>query len=73
MNNTLSIVQIMKSPRKIGEAGEAKEDKIEMVSFKDGCGVWQYGLWSFQAGNSKLKRFCHKYQHTQRKLLNFEF
>ena len=39
MNNTLSIVQIMKSPRKIKEGGEAKEDKIEMVSFKVDCGV----------------------------------
>ena len=29
----------MKSPRKIKEGGEAKEDKIEMVSFKAGCGV----------------------------------
>ena len=38
MNNTLSIVQIMKSPRKIKEGGEVKEDKIEMVSFKVGCG-----------------------------------
>ena len=35
--------------------------------------IWQYGLWSFQAGGSKLERFLHKNQHTQRKLLNFEF
>ena len=35
--------------------------------------VWQYGLWSFQAGGTKLERFLHKNQHTQRKLLNFEF
>ena len=34
---------------------------------------WQYGLWSFQAGGTKLERFLHKNQHTQRKLLNFEF
>ena len=33
-------------------------------------GVWQYGLWSFQEGST---RFLHKNQHTQRKLLNFEF
>ena len=37
------------------------------------CLVWQYGLWSFQAGGTKLERFLHKNQHTQRKLLNFEF
>ena len=31
--------------------------------------LWQYGLWSFQAGGTK--RFLPKNQHTQRKLLNF--
>ena len=36
------------------------------------CGVWQYGLWSFQTGYTKFERFLHKNQHTQRKLLNFE-
>ena len=34
--------------------------------------LWQYGLWSFQAGGTKLERFFPKNQHTQRKLLNFE-
>ena len=34
--------------------------------------VWQYGLWSFQGGSTKLERFLPKNQHTQRKLLNFE-
>ena len=34
--------------------------------------LWQYGLWSFQTGHTKLERFLHKNQHTQRKLLNFE-
>ena len=34
--------------------------------------IWQYGLWSFQTGGTKLERFLHKNQHTQRKLLNFE-
>ena len=38
-----------------------------------GSQVWQYGLWSFQAGGTKLERFLPKNQHTQRKLLNFEF
>ena len=33
--------------------------------------LWQYGLWSFQSGGTKLERFLHKNQHTQRKLLNF--
>ena len=35
--------------------------------------VWQYGLWSFQTGDTKLERFLPKNKHTQRKLLNFEF
>ena len=34
--------------------------------------LWQYGLWSFQAGGTKLERFLPKNQNTQRKLLNFE-
>ena len=35
--------------------------------------LWQYKLWSFQTGYIKLDRFLHQNQHTQRKLLNFEF
>ena len=34
--------------------------------------LWQYGLWSFQTGGTKLERFLPKNQHGQRKLLNFE-
>ena len=34
--------------------------------------LWQYGLWSFQTGCTKLERFLPKNQHTQRKFLNFE-
>ena len=34
--------------------------------------LWQYGLWSFQTGGTKLERFLSKNQQTQRKLLNFE-
>ena len=34
--------------------------------------IWQYGLWSFQTGGTKLERFLPKNQHTQRNLLNFE-
>ena len=32
--------------------------------FNNGKYLWQYGLWSFQAGGTKLERFLHK---------NFEF
>jgi hypothetical protein len=35
--------------------------------------LWQYGLWSFQTGDTKLERFLPENQVTQRKLLNFEF
>ena len=35
--------------------------------------LWLYGFWSFQTGVTKLERFLPKNQHTQRKLLNFEF
>ena len=34
--------------------------------------LWQYGLWIFQTGGTKLERFLPKNQHTQRKFLNFE-
>jgi hypothetical protein len=34
--------------------------------------LWQYGLWSFQSGGTKLERFLPKNQHPQRKSLNFE-
>ena len=34
--------------------------------------IWQYGLWSFLAGGTKLERFIPTNQHTQRILLNFE-
>ena len=34
--------------------------------------LWQYGLWNFQTGGTKLERFLPKNQHTQRTLLNFE-
>ena len=34
--------------------------------------LWHYRLWSFKSRDTKLERFLHKNQHTQRKLLNFE-
>ena len=45
-----------------------------MLSFfykQTGIGLWQYGLWSFQTGGTKLERFLPKNKHAQRKLLNF--
>ena len=35
--------------------------------------LWQYRLWSFNLGYTKLERFLPKNQHTQRKLLSFEY
>jgi hypothetical protein len=34
--------------------------------------LWHYRLWSFKTSDTKLEIFLHKYQHSQRKLLNFE-
>jgi hypothetical protein len=34
--------------------------------------LWQYELWSFQTGSTKLERFLPKNQHTKRKFLHFE-
>ena len=34
--------------------------------------LWQYGMWSFQAGGTQLEKVLPKNQHSQRKLLNFE-
>ena len=48
-------------------------DKQQHWIWKRLRGVWQYGLWRFQTGGIKSERFLPKnYQHTQRKLLNFE-
>ena len=40
------------------------------LSIKTLSQVWQYGMWSFQMGGTKLERFLPKNQ--LRKLLNFE-
>jgi hypothetical protein len=47
-------------------------DYIPKLFFVLVYGLWQYGLWSFKTGYTKLERFLHKNQHAQRKLLNFE-
>ena len=45
-----------------------KTDKSQMIHV---CKVWQYGLWSFQTGDTKLERFLPKNQHTQKKIIEF--
>ena len=46
--------------------------ECDQPSSKGQSALWQYVLWSFQTGGTKLERFLPKNQHTQRKLLNFE-
>ena len=60
------------SPPKIGYHLCMYDPIGKMGLEAQGCAVWQYGLLSFQTGYTKLERFLHKNQHTQRKLLNFE-
>ena len=36
-------------------------------------GIMAIQVVEFSSGGTKLERFLHKNQHTQRKLLNFEF
>ena len=45
---------------------------VEDKETGEGNHLWQYGLWSFQTGGTKLERFLPKNQHSIRKLLNFE-
>ena len=53
--------------------GSRKSDpSLYLMKYKQDLRLWQYGLLSIQAGGTKLERFLHKNQHTQRKLLNFE-
>ena len=46
---------------------EEMEEFIEQIKEDEIPKVWQYGLWSFQTGDTKLERFLPKNQHTQRK------
>ena len=49
-----------------------KKTKLEPCDMLKIANLRQYGLWRFQTRYTKLERFLHKNQHTQRKLLNFE-
>ena len=51
---------------------EANSQKLEDSYVYETEGLWQYRLWRFQTGDTKLERFLPMNQHTQRKLLNFE-
>jgi hypothetical protein len=68
---------IMMNGRFFGNRERYSDFKLKIVCHHftfiyDTSSIWQYGLWSFQTEYTKLERFLHKNQHTQRKLLNFE-
>jgi len=41
------------------------------VPLIDGGKLWQYRLWSFQGRDTKLERFFHKNQNTQKEIIEF--
>ena len=71
--NSFSFIYILMSRRDIvWQCTYACQQNVKKLRHQI-CKLWQYGLWSFQTGVTKLERFLAKNQHTQRKLLNFEF
>ena len=70
--NSFSFIYILMSRRDIvWQCTYACQQNVKKLRHQI-CKLWQYGLWSFQTGVTKLERFLPKNQHTQRKLLNFE-
>ena len=65
-NGSKNFVQEKSSVLEIG-IGNNRDDLINSVEHPK-YKVWQYGLWSFQMGGTKLKRFLAQNQHTQRKV-----
>ena len=49
-----------------------QKSQVNKLSIDYTLRVWHYRLWSFKTRDTKLERFLHKNQRTQRKLLNFE-
>ena len=49
--------------RVIDTADSLSEKDIAQQFMKQICKVWQYGLWSFQAGGTKFESFLPKNQH----------
>jgi uncharacterized protein YlzI (FlbEa/FlbD family) len=56
------VMQKWNGKKNVKEEGE--EEVYKKISH---CGLLQYRLLSFQAGGTKLERFLHQIQHTQRK------
>ena len=46
------------------DSGNSTTTKIEGMKVVGTDELWQYGLWSFQTGGTKLERFLPKNQHT---------
>ena len=70
MGHIFSVFQADNLSEEIGLRVDRRVDKsLNTVSLYP---IWQYGLWSFQTGGTKLERFLPKNQHTERKLLQFE-
>ena len=45
--------------RRQNAAGETSETMLLLPTYLHNLrGIWQYGLWSFQTGDTKLERFC---------------
>ena len=44
---------------------ESKEGVTRTIKSALWLALWQYGLWGFQTGGTKLERFLPKNQHTQ--------
>ena len=70
-DNNISSLLFKKSANFLTDSMSSRSHKKRTASVA--CLLWQYGLWSFQTGGTKLERFLRKNQRIQRKLLNFEF
>ena len=53
------------------EVHEIENSILEIIS-PHCVELWQYRLWSFQEGVTRLERFLIKINRSQMKLLNFE-
>ena len=81
INGHLCLLIFRRPPRlhQVKEGPPLKLINIQPPKIESACRIhphtaphlWQYGLWSFQTGGTKLERFLPKNQHTERKLLNF--
>ena len=62
-----------RNPRLLEETLRHRGFPYNVLHYQEDYRVWQYKLWSFQTGDTRLERFLPRNQHTQRKLLNLSF